>query len=46
MVEKGSYENKALKSIKENNSKPMVQTLIPLPPKPKYGFLQKWLLRK
>ena len=38
-------KNVALDHFKEsiNNE---IQALIPLPPKPKYGFLGKWLLRK
>ena len=36
-----SYEN----INKEKNKYPKVETLIPLPPKPKYSYLSKWLLR-
>ena len=46
IIDKGIYENKGTKPIKENKNQPLVQTLIPLPPKPKYSYLKKWLLRK
>ena len=39
-------ESKAINSFKENNIKPEIKALIPLPPKPKYSYLRKWLLRK
>ena len=42
IVDEGIYENKS----KDNRNQPIVQTLIPLPPKPKYGYLRKWLLGK
>jgi len=43
---KESDENKAIKPFEGNNSKPQVEALVPLPPKPKYGYLRKWLTRK
>ena len=46
IAERVTYENKTIKPIKENVNEPIIQTLIPLPPKPKYGYLKKWLLRK
>ncbi len=46
-----SYEivdnkNKAINSVKDYKSPAEVKALIPLPPKPKYSYLNKWLLRK
>ena len=32
--------------FKENKSLDEIKVLIPLPPKPRYGFLNKWLLKK
>ena len=46
IVDKIIYENKAIGTIKENVNQPIVQALIPLPPKPKYSYLKKWLLRR
>ncbi len=46
IVDNRIYENKAIGTIKENVNQPIVQALIPLPPKPKYSYLKKWLLRK
>ena len=40
------YENKPINTIKENKNKPVIDALIPLPPKPKYSYLKKWLLKK
>ena len=39
-------ENKAINTFKEYKSQPEIEALIPLPPKPKYSYLKKWLLRK
>ena len=44
IVDKENYENKTTNSVKENKNHPKVQALIPLPPKPKYNYLRKWLL--
>ena len=44
-VDKENYEKKALIPVKDNNSHPEIKALIPLPPKPKYSYLKKWLLR-
>tara|TARA_B100000965_G_C19036712_1_gene517715 strand:- start:33 stop:503 length:471 start_codon:yes stop_codon:yes gene_type:complete len=44
-LEQGNYENQAINSIWESKKPPKVEALIPLPPKPKYSFLKKWLLR-
>ena len=38
--------NKEEKSSNVSINYPRVDILIPLPPKPKYGYLKKWLLRK
>ena len=46
IVDKEKNENKALNSVKENISLSEIKALIPLPPKPKYSYLGKWLLRK
>ena len=43
--EKQDHENQAISTFWENKSPPKVEALIPLPPKTKYGFLKKWLLR-
>tara|TARA_Y100001968_G_scaffold105047_1_gene94971 strand:- start:6 stop:497 length:492 start_codon:yes stop_codon:yes gene_type:complete len=40
-----SYQIKNINQVKEPKSPPKVKVLIPLPPKPKYGYLKKWLLR-
>ena len=45
MFERENLDEKTITSIKENKNPPKVNALIPLPPKPKYGFLSKWLLR-
>ena len=39
-------EEKVVNPFKDNKSQPEIKTLIPLPPKPKYSYLKKWLLRK
>jgi len=40
-------ENKSINSVKDNNkSHQEITPLIPLPPKPKYSYLKKWLIRK
>ena len=45
IVNKESIGSKATKSFKEINQNEF-EALIPLPPKPKYSYLKKWLLRK
>ena len=41
-----SFEVKSYKiGNKEDKIQPIIKTLIPLPPKPKYSYLNKWLLR-
>ena len=41
-----SKENKARDSFIEDNSNYEIEALIPIPPKPKYSYLKKWLLKK
>ena len=45
VVDKENYENKSINSSREYISPPKVEALIPLPPKPKYSYLRKWLPR-
>ena len=45
IVDKKNYENKAINQVREYKIPPKVEALIPLPPKPKYSYLKKWLLR-
>ena len=45
IVNKESIGKKATNSFKEINQNE-IEALIPLPPKPKYSYLKKWLLRK
>ena len=46
IVDKENNENKAVNSMKDNINLQEIKALIPLPPKPKYSYLKKWLLRK
>ena len=45
IIDKGNNENKAQSQVRDNKNFPKVETLIPLPPKPKYSYLKKWLLK-
>ena len=45
IVNQESTGSKAKNSFKEINQNE-IEALIPLPPKPKYSYLRKWLLRK
>ena len=45
IVNKESIGSKVTNSFKEINQNE-IEALIPLPPKPKYSYLKKWLLRK
>ena len=45
IVNKESIGSKATNSFKEINQNE-IEALIPLPPKPNYSYLKKWLLRK
>ena len=44
-VDTENHENININLEKENKLQPKVEALIPLPPKPKYSYLNKWLLR-
>ena len=46
IVEKEKIANKKINTLKENKIRTKVEALLPLPPKPKYSYLKKWLLRK
>ncbi len=46
IVNKEIYVNKAINQVKEKHIQSEVEALIPLPPKPKYSYLKKWILRK
>ena len=46
IVDKENYEKKALNSLKDNRNQLEIKALIPLPPKPKYSYLKKWLVSK
>ena len=45
IVNNVNHEKKSINTIMENKNPPKLEALIPLPPKPKYSFLRKWLLR-
>ena len=45
IVDKENYSNKVINQARDYKSLPKVEALVPLPPKPKYGYLKKWLLR-
>ena len=45
LVDKKSHENKIINTIREDKIPPKVEALIPLPPKPKYSYLNKWLMK-
>ena len=44
-VDKENNLNKNINAVNEYKNLPKVKALIPLPPKPKYGYLKKWLLK-
>ena len=46
LSDKGNDENKAITPVRYNKNQVKIEALIPLPPKPKYSYLKKWLLRK
>ncbi len=46
IINKENDEKKAISPVKNNKIHPEIKALIPLPPKPKYSYLKKWLLRK
>ena len=43
-VDKVMHTKESVNSVEENKYQHKVETLIPLPPKPKYSYLKKWLL--
>ena len=45
IINKEKYKSKNIDSKKEVKTLPTVQALIPLPPKPKYSYLRKWLVK-
>ena len=45
IVYKENNENNAINQVKDYTSHHEIKALIPLPPKPKYSYLNKWLLR-
>ena len=44
IVDKENNENKYINPFKDNKIQAEIKALIPLPPKPRYGYLKKWLL--
>ena len=46
IVDKQNNDKKFIKPGIYNNSQEQINALIPLPPKPKYGYLRRWLLRR
>ena len=44
IFDKENNEKKASNSFQEHKTYPEIKALIPLPPKPKYSYLKKWLL--
>ena len=46
MVDKKNNEKKDVNPVREYKSPPKVEALIPLPPKPKYSYLKKWIFKK
>ena len=45
IFEKDNHEKKYINNYGEYKTPPKIETLIPLHPKPKYGYLKKWLQR-
>ena len=46
IADKENDEDKTINPYKDSRSQPEIKALIPLPPKPKYSYLKKWLLKK
>lgn len=46
IADKENDEDKTINPYKDSRSQPEIKALIPLPPKPKYSYLKKWLMRK
>ena len=45
LSDKDNYEVKTINEVRDYKITPKVEALIPLPPKPKYSYLNKWFLR-
>ena len=45
LTDKDNYDVKNINEVRDYKITPKVEALIPLPPKPKYSYLNKWLLR-
>ena len=45
IADKENDEDKTINPYKDSRSQTEIKALIPLPPKPKYSYLKKWLLR-
>ena len=45
IADKVNDGDKIINPYKDSRSQPEIKALIPLPPKPKYSYLKKWLLR-
>ena len=45
IVDEENNLNKNINTVNEYKNLPKVKALIPLPPKPKYGYFKKWLLK-
>ena len=45
LSDKDNYDVKNINEVRDYKITPKVEALIPLPPKPKYSYLNKWLLR-
>ena len=45
IADKENDEDKTINPYKDSRIQPEIKALIPLPPKPKYSYLNKWLLR-
>ena len=43
IADKENDEDKTINPYKDSRSQPEIKALIPLPPKPKYSYLKKWL---
>ena len=46
IADKENDEDKTINPYKDGRRQPEIKALIPLPPKPKYSYLKKWLLTK
>ena len=46
IADKENDDDKTINPYKDSRFQPEIKPLIPLPPKPNYSYLKKWLLRK